>query len=90
MDPEAAEVRQRLTIHNRRAETTRLWLEPWGDFIEIAPDHTICVEGTGPPGYGLEFSLREVESAVYGWQGSTVVVTDSDGHELWRSPIPSL
>lgn len=90
MEPEAAEVRQTLTLHNRRAEATRLWLEPWGDFIEIAPDRTIWVVGTGPPGQGFEFSLREVDSAVYGWQGSTIVVTDPDGQELWRSPVPSL
>ena len=65
--------------------------EPWGDFVEIAPSASIVVVAEGPIGNGLEFSeMKESESAVYGWSGSTIRITNDNGEELWISPIPAL
>ena len=70
----------RLTVTNEQDGAITLYLEPWAEEHVIAPNISLELIGSGPPGQ-FEVAACRDGLTVYGWSGSTVRVF-RDGVEV--------
>jgi hypothetical protein len=82
-------IEQRLVLHNRHSKPVDLWIEPWGDRVDIASDTSVHVLGIGPPEASFEIEFRDDGYAVYGWSGSIIKLLDESGHPIWTTTVSS-
>ena len=76
-------VERTITIENSGASAIRVWVEPWGDFVDLAPTESIRLSSrsTSAGEFHLEHAPQEVK--VWAWSGSSVRVVDvQSGKEL--------
>jgi hypothetical protein len=82
----------RILVRNRREGNLTLYLEPWGEEIQMPAKSEYLLVGHGPEegsGFTIECNLDSV--VVCGWTGSTVQVFFSGaevGDTRWRPPVP--
>ena len=53
----------------------KLYLEPWGDELEIPSDATFEIVARGPQNDCLAVAFENTAISVYGWSGSTLSVS---------------
>lgn len=70
-----------IRIFNSGRREIELWLEPWGDFVRVAPGASVRVEATAPEPGALEVEWREDGASVYAWQTAYLRVFGDDGAE---------
>lgn len=68
----------KLRILNSLQTTMRMWIEPWGDEISLAPGKTVALEAAGPAGGCLTVEQASECIIVYGWPGSILKVFDGE------------
>jgi hypothetical protein len=85
-------MKSRVTVANTRAESSKLWLEPWGAEYDLAAGEHVELLFLGPAPSDPEVSIDDTGITVWGWTGSTVrVVKDGktiSSHE--GKPVPQL
>jgi len=82
-------IKQELTLQNRHKEQVKLWLEPWGDLVSLAPGEELVIVAMGPPPGRLQLALLSYEYAVHAWRGSQVFIEKPVDEVIWRCPLPS-
>lgn len=60
----------------------RLFLEPWGEEYEIEKSESVTLNFLGPPPPTVALELDPNGLGVWGWTGSTVDASLSDGRRL--------
>lgn len=74
---------------NSYAYPVLLWLEPWGDCIELRPGDDVRIQCIGPDGYEIKVIEEGSNVSIYGWTQSRMSVTGADGVTIWESPVPA-
>ncbi len=75
-------------LHNSKAESVTLFIEPWGDQIEMAPEAIFEIVASGPVGGKVELEICNEGFVIYGWSGSTIAITQ-DGRILRNAGPPA-
>ena len=78
----------KLRVQNSCREARRLWIEPWGDEIVMAPGVTFEIVANGPVEDCLEVANGDSDMTVYGWPRSTLAVFQS-GEIIREYQIPA-
>ncbi len=70
-----------IRIYNSGSHDFEPWLEPWGDFVRVAPGTGVRVEATAPELGELEIDWREDGATVYAWGTAYLRVFGANGAE---------
>jgi hypothetical protein len=79
---------EKLRIHNSQKGELVLWLEPWGDRLEISAGGNCEILAEGPRGDHLEVDIGMDSVRIYGWSGSILSVYQ-EGRRIWASTVPA-
>jgi hypothetical protein len=78
---EKKKIESRVRVVNSRTESSKLWIEPWGDEFDLMPGEVMDLLFQGPLPTDPEVSIDDAGITVWGWTGSTVRVV-KDGKEV--------
>ncbi len=81
--------RQFLVLRNDSKGAYRLFIEPWGDFVEmpIGRRYTIAAQSDYEGSYVVDFCDDMVK--IWAWKGSMLAVFNEKDEIIWSSPLPS-
>jgi len=68
------DITESIVIRNLRAQTVKMYLEPWGDELPLVPGVTYQIQARGPATHSLELDLIEEGIVVHSWTGSLLTV----------------
>lgn len=81
-----------LHIKNARFAAFPCWLEPWGDYFDIAPDRILTLVSSGPHGEYLELVFDDDRITTWSDSGCTIEPFDAQGSivpgRLQSAPVP--
>lgn len=70
-------------VHNGSQESIDLYIEAWGDRINVDAKMTVYVYATGPATDGIEIEHRPKSITIWTWGGSRLMIFDEKGDVIF-------